>query len=153
METQKVLNIFTRPEKLLFGVCSALSQKLNLSPTVIRIVFIVLTLFIIPLGIVLYIILYVTTRQMKNRKVTFGILGAVLGVPLSYYFQSDIIKNYRGSGMFSYLRNFTKIVDEYDRFVGNGWDIVFNLFLSVIIFAILGVVAGYSLDKKISKNE
>lgn len=153
METQKILNIITRPEKLLFGVCSALSQKLNLSPTVIRIAFIVLTLFIIPLGIVLYIILYVTTRQMKNRKVTFGLLGVVLGVPLSYYFQSDIIKNYRGSGMFSYLRNFTKIVDEYDRFAGNGWDIVFNLFLSVIIFAILGVVAGYFLDKKISKNE
>jgi len=55
--------------------------------------------------------------------------------------------------MFSYLRNFTKIVDEYDRFVGNGWDIVSNLFLSVIIFVILGVVAGFFLDNKISKNE
>ena len=85
---------------------------------------------------------------MKNRKITFGLLGAVLGVPLSYYFQSDIIKNYRGSGLFSYLKNFTKIVDEYDRFAGNGWDIVSTLFLSVIIFAILGVITGYFLDKK-----
>ncbi len=151
METQKILNIFTRPGKLLFGVCSALSQKLNLSPTVVRIAFIVLTLFFIPLGIVLYIIFYVTTFQNKNRKVTLGLLGALLGVPLSYYFQSDIIKNYRGSGMFSYLKNFPKIVDEYDRFVGNGWDIVSNLFLSVIIFAIMGVVAGYFMDKKINK--
>lgn len=153
METQKILNIFTRPEKLLFGVCSALSQKLNLSPTVIRIAFIVLTLFLIPLGIVLYIVFYATTHPMKNRKVMLGLLGAVLGVPLSYYFQSDIIKNYSGNGMFSYLRNFTKIVDDYDRFVGNGWDIVSTLFLSVIIFAVLGVVAGYFLDKKTSKNE
>ncbi|MFA5327642.1 MAG: PspC domain-containing protein [Prolixibacteraceae bacterium] len=148
METQKILNIFTRPEKLLFGVCSALSQKLNLSPTVIRLAFIVFTLFFIPFGVVLYIGLYLTTRQKNNRKITFGLLGAMLGVPLSYYFQSVIIKNYRGNGMFSYLRNFTKIVDEYDRFVGNGWDIVSNLFLSVIIFAILGVIAGYFLDKK-----
>lgn len=148
METQKILNIFTRPEKLLFGVCSVLSQKLNLSPTVVRIAFIVLTLFFIPFGIVLYIILYATTRQMKNRKVTFGLLGAALGVPLSYYFQSDIIKSYSGSGMFGYLKSFTKIVEEYDRFVGNGWDIVSNLFLSAIIFAIMGVVAGYFLDKK-----
>jgi len=153
MENRKTLHFFTRPEKLLFGVCSALSQKLNLSSTVIRIAFIVFTLFFIPFGVVLYIGLYLTTRQKKSRKISFGLLGAVLGVPLSYYFQSDIIKNYRGNGMFSYLRNFTKIVDEYDRFVGNGWDIVSNLFLSVIIFVILGVVAGFFLDNKISKNE
>lgn len=148
METQKILNIFIRPEKLLFGVCSALSQKLNLSPTVVRIAFIVFTLFFIPFGVVLYMGLYLTTRQKKSKKITFGLLGAVLGVPLSYYFQSDIIKNYRGNGMFSYLKNFTKIVDEYDRFAGNGWDIVSTLFLSVIIFAIMGVVAGYFMEKK-----
>jgi phage shock protein PspC (stress-responsive transcriptional regulator) len=149
METQKILNIFARPDKLLLGVCSAISQKINLSPTVIRIAFLVFTLFFIPFGVVLYLGLYLATGQKKSRKITFGLLGALLGVPFSYYFQSDIIKNYSGSGMFSYLRNFTLMVDQYDRFVGNGQDIVFNLLLSIVIFAILGVIVGYFGDKQI----
>ncbi|ALJ06532.1 hypothetical protein APS56_15935 [Pseudalgibacter alginicilyticus] len=103
----------------------------------------------IPLGVIAYICFYLATAQNKNRVITFGLLGAVLGVPLSYYFQSDIIKNYGGnSGMFSYLRNFTKIVDQYDKFLGNGWDIVFNVFFSVLIFALVGGAIGYYLDKK-----
>jgi len=68
MENRKTLHFFTRPEKLLFGVCSALSQKLNLSSTVIRIAFIVFTLFFIPFGVVLYIGLYLTTRPKEKQE-------------------------------------------------------------------------------------
>jgi len=148
MNTRNIISFFKRPEKLLFGVCSSLSQNLNLPISAIRISFIVITIIIIPVGIILYIGLYLAIIQKKNRMKTFGFLGAFLGVPLSYYFQSDLVKNYGGNGMVSYMRNFTKIVDEYNKFVGNGWDIVYNLFLSVLIFAIIGVVTGYFLDKR-----
>lgn len=149
MDTRNIISSFKRPEKLLFGVCSYLSQNLNLPSSAIRISFIVITFLFIPVGIILYIGLYLVVIQKMNRMKTFGFLGAVLGVPLSYYFQSDMVKNYNGgNGMVSYMRNFFKIAEEYNKFVGNGWDIVFNLFLSVIIFAILGVVIGYFLDKR-----
>jgi phage shock protein PspC (stress-responsive transcriptional regulator) len=152
MDTRNIISFFRRPEKLLFGVCSYLSQSFNLPSSVIRISFIVITFIFIPVGIILYIGLYLVVIQKMNRMKTFGLLGAVLGVPLSYYFQSDMVKNYNGgNGMVSYMRNFFKIAEEYNKFLGNGWDIVFNLFLSVIIFAIIGVVAGYLLDKRENK--
>lgn len=154
MDTETITRFFTRPEKSLLGVCSAIAQKFNLPPVGIRIALIVLTLIFIPLGIIVYLGSYLVFNQKKGRMVTFGLLGALLGIPLSYYFQSDIIQNYGGnSGMFSYLRNFVDMVDEYDRFVGNGWDIVFNVFLSIVVFALIGGAIGYFMDKNEKNNE
>lgn len=146
MDTQNILNFFTRPGKSLFGVCSKFSHKLGLAPVGARVAFIVLTLLFVPLGIIAYLGLYLATVQNKSRMVTFGLLGVLLGIPLSYYFQSDIIKNLMG--MFSYLGNLPDVVDGYNGFIGNSGDIVFNIVLSMVVFALVGGAIGYFMDKK-----
>lgn len=149
METQKILNFFTHPEKSLLGVCSRLAKKLKLSPVSVRIAFIVLTFIFIPLGVVIYLGLYLLSKQNSSKVIFFSMFGAILGVPLSYYFQSDIFKHYGGgTGMFGYVKGFIKNVERFDKYTGNGWDIVFNLLLSVIIFAALGGLMGYFIDNK-----
>lgn len=146
---QHILRFFTRSDKSLLGVCNKLSQKLKAPPAGVRIAFIALTLLLIPLGIIAYMGLYLTVVQHKNKIITFGLLGALLGIPLSYYFQSDLVKNYgSNNGVFGYLRNFIKMVEEYNEFVGNGWDIIFNTFLSMIVFALIGGASGYFFSKK-----
>ncbi len=153
MDKETITLFFTRSEKSLLGVCSTIAKTFKLPPVGVRVALIVLTLIFIPLGIITYIGLYLAFDKKKGKMVTFGLLGALLGIPLSYYFQSDIIQNYGGnSGMFSYLRNFISMVDEYDRFVGNGWDIVFNVFLSIIVFALVGAAIGYFMDKNENTN-
>lgn len=149
METQNILNFFTKQEMSLFGVCSKIAKKLKLSPLIVRIAFIVLTFIFIPLGIVAYLGLYILLKQNNSKVITFSIFGAVLGVPFSYYFQSDIFKHYgSGTGMFGYVRGFIKNVERFDKYTGNGWDIVFNLLLSVAIFAVLGGLLGYFISNK-----
>lgn len=152
MDKQRTLHFFTRSEKSLFGTCSKLSKKLNVSTLTIRIALIVLTLLFIPFGIIVYAGLYLILNQNTNKMVTFGLFGALMGIPLSYYFQSNIIKSYGGnSGVFGYLRNFTQTVERYDKFVGNAGDIIFNVILSVVIFAIVGGTIGYYISKKEAK--
>jgi len=149
MDTQKITDFFTRPNKSILGICSTLSTKWSISPLVLRIALILLTLIFIPLGIIAYIILYLLIDPKKNKIITFGIIGMVLGIPLSYYFQSDVVRLYGGgSGMISYLKNFITIVDQYDAYVGNGWDIIYNVFLSIVIFTVIGGGIGYFIDKK-----
>ena len=146
MDKQRTLDFFTRSEKSLFGTCSKLSKKLNVSTLTIRIALIVLTLLFIPFAIIVYAGLYLI---LNHKMVTFGLFGALMGIPLSYYFQSNIIKSYGGnSGVFGYLRNFTQTVERYDKFVGNAGDIIFNVILSVVIFAIVGGAIGYYISKK-----
>lgn len=157
METQNSPNFLTKQEKLLFGVCSRLSQKLNVSPVIVRIAFIVLTFIFIPLGIATYLVLYMV-NQHHSKVLIFSVLGMFLGVPLSYYFQSDIFKLYSGgTGMFGYVSEFFKNVERFDNFTGNGWDIVFNLLFSVAIFTVLGGLLGYFIEtskkSKIQKDE
>lgn len=156
MDIQNITQYFTRSQKLILGVCSTIAQKYKLPPVGIRIALIVLTLIFIPLGIIVYLGAYLSFNQRKGRMVTFGLLGALLGIPLSYYFQSDMVQNYGSlygnTGMFSYLKNFTTIVDEYDKYVGNGWDIVFNVLLSIVVFALVGGAIGYFMDKNEKNN-
>lgn len=149
MDAQNIFNFFSKQEKSLLGVCSKLAKKLNLSPLIVRIAFIIITFIFIPLGIVAYLGIYLLSNQKNSKVVTFSIFGAILGVPLSYYFQSDIFKHYgSGTGMFGYIRNFIKNVERFDKYTGNGWDIIFNLLLSVGIFAVLGGLLGYFISQK-----
>ncbi|KAB7530331.1 PspC domain-containing protein [Flagellimonas olearia] len=148
MDSENITGFFTRPEKSILGVCSTVSNALKIPTVGIRVALIVLTLLFIPLGLIAYLGLYLVFNKRMGKMVTFGLLGALLGIPLSYYFQSGIIQNYGGNGgVLNYLRNFIAMVDEYDRYVGNGWDVVFNMFLSIIVFALVGGVIGYYLDK------
>lgn len=73
-----------------------------------------------------------------NKKVLFAIIGAILGIPLSYYFQSEMVRAKVG-GIGNYLQNFGDIVS-------NG-NLLGNVILSVVIFAIVGGVVGYFIDK------
>lgn len=73
---------------------------------------------------------------MKKR-VSFAIIGAVLGIPLSYYFQSEVVKTKMG-GVGSYLQHFDQITSNSSLFG--------NVIMSVVIFAIVGAVIGYVLD-------
>jgi len=145
-------NIFTRQNKLILGVCNKLSTKFNIKPFVVRIIFVVLTLSFIPLGIILYALLAALyNNPTTNKQITFTILGAILGIPFSYYFQSDIVKN-MANGMFGYLTNFFKIADNVQRYVGNEGSLFGNILLSVVICAIIGGVIGFFIDKKIQQK-
>ena len=76
------------------------------------------------------------------KKHTFSVLGtnigAILGLPLSYYFQSGIIKMKVG-GIFGYIENFRGILESRN--------LVVNIIISVIVCAIVGGVIGNYIDK------
>ena len=78
-----------------------------------------------------------------KKKVLFAIIGAILGIPLSYYFQSEMVKSKMG-GIGGYLKNFDKIVDNSN--------LLGNVVLSVVIFAIIGGVIGYFIDENEAKK-
>ena len=73
-----------------------------------------------------------------NKKVLFAIIGAILGIPLSYYFQSQMVKSKMG-GIVGYLKHFDEIT--------NNSNLLGNIVLSVVIFAIVGAVIGYFIDE------
>lgn len=155
MDKHIVLDFFTRSQRSILGVCSAFSKAFNLPVIGIRICLIVLSLIFIPLGVITYIGGYLIFNQKRGRTVAFALVGALIGVPLSYYFQSEIVKNYGGlygsTGMLSYLKNFTSIVEEYNQYIGDPWSIVFNVLISMLVFTLIGGAIGYFLDKKHSR--
>lgn len=138
-------NIFNRQEKVLLGVCSNLASKFSFKPLSVRIIFIIITLLILPLGVVLYLILAIT-GGLLNKKITFSILGAILGIPLSYYFQSEVVKNIVG-GFGGYIQHF------FDIIIKNS-DFSINIIPSIVIFAVIGGIVGYFMDaSKAKKSE
>ena len=72
------------------------------------------------------------------KKVSFAVIGAILGFPLSYYFQPEIVRMKVG-GVSGYLQHFGEIMDD--------GDLTGNVIISVIIFAAIGGVIGYFVDK------
>jgi uncharacterized membrane protein YfcA len=73
-----------------------------------------------------------------GKKVDFAIIGAVLGIPLSYYFQNEMIKNIVG-GISGYLDRLDKIVDNEN--------LLTNLLVSILVFSFIGGLIGYLIDK------
>lgn len=78
-----------------------------------------------------------------KKKVLFAIIGAILGIPLSYYFQSEMVRVKVG-GIGGYLQNFGDIAS-------NG-NLMGNVILSVVIFALVGGIIGYFIDKSEEKK-
>jgi hypothetical protein len=72
------------------------------------------------------------------KKVTFAIIGAILGLPISYYFQPELVRTKVG-GIGGYFNHFGDILKNSD-YLG-------NVILSVLIFAIIGGLIGYFIDK------
>ena len=82
------------------------------------------------------------------KKILFAIIGAILGIPLSYFFQHDIIK---GVGIGNYLENFDKVLDQglsAASTFSNIQDPRATAILSVVILTIVGGVIGYFFDKR-----
>ena len=77
------------------------------------------------------------------KKVIFAIIGAILGIPLSYYFQSEMVKAKVG-GIGGYLTHFDEIVSNSN--------LLTNVILSVVIFALVGGLIGYFMDKNETKK-
>lgn len=77
------------------------------------------------------------------KKVIFGIIGAILGLPLSYYFQPDIVQAKVG-GIAGYIKNFGKILETKD--------LISNVIMGVVVFAIIGIIIGYFMDKNANKT-
>jgi hypothetical protein len=79
-----------------------------------------------------------TTKPSNMKKITFTIIGAVLGLPLSYYFQPDMVQAKVG-GIGGYIKNFGDVLEAKD--------LISNVIMGVIVFAIIGYVVGYFMDK------
>jgi hypothetical protein len=75
----------------------------------------------------------------SNRKMTtlLAIVGALMGIPLSYYFQSEMVRAKVG-GVGGYMENFGDILSE--------GDLAINVFFGVVVFGIIGAILGYIID-------
>jgi len=93
--------------------------------------------------ILVIVILVIAFKNKINKKISFSILGAILGIPLSYYFQSEMVKSKVG-GIGGYLQNFGDIVDNSD--------LLGNVIISIIVFALVGGVIGYFIDENEAKK-
>ncbi len=78
-----------------------------------------------------------------GKKISIAIFGALIGIPLSYYFQPELVRAKIG-GMSGYLGNFGEIITNSD--------LVGNIILSVIIFALVGFFIGYIIDSYEDKS-
>ena len=76
-------------------------------------------------------------------KIPFAIIGAILGIPLSFYFQTELVQTKVG-GMSGYLQHFSQVLDSTE--------LAGNFFVSIIIFAIVGAVIGYLVDNSRAKS-
>ena len=79
-----------------------------------------------------------------KKKVLFSIIGGIIGIPLSYFFQPEIVKSKVG-GIGGYLSHFDEIIKEQE--------LLSNIFISVVIFIIIGAVIGYLVDKSELKKQ
>jgi len=72
----------------------------------------------------------------------FLILGAIIGLPLSYFLQSKMIQ--------MYTRGFSNYVMDIGDLLTNSKTNTM-IFVSIGIFSIVGFMIGYFLDKKSKK--
>lgn len=75
------------------------------------------------------------------KKVLFTIIGGVLGLPLSYYFQPEMVRAKIG-GISGYVKHFDEILEAKD--------LIGNVIIGVVVFAVIGFVIGYFMDKNAS---
>lgn len=79
------------------------------------------------------------------KSAIFAILGGLLGIPLSYYFQPGIVQAKLS------LPEYVKHVPEI--FSDQSGDYLAPLLLSVALCAILGGVLGWFMDQATLKNQ
>lgn len=77
------------------------------------------------------------------KKTIFTIIGAILGIPLSYYFQPEMVQQKIG-GISGYIEHFGDIINEKD--------LIGNVIIGVVVFALIGFVIGYFMDKNATQK-
>lgn len=77
------------------------------------------------------------------RKALFTIFGAIIGLPMSYYFQSEMLR--AKVSLASYIEHLDRMT-KYEGVAG-------NILFSIVIFSVVGFLIGSYLDSKAPKNE
>jgi hypothetical protein len=78
---------------------------------------------------------------MKSKKIIFAIIGAILGIPLSYYFQPEMLRS--KMSLLDYITKMNEIFEQKD--------LVGNVIFGVIAFTVIGAIIGYFMD--LSENK
>ncbi len=73
-----------------------------------------------------------------KKIISFSILGAGFGVPLSYYFQPEFIRITQG--LYDYIKHFDKYFYDNNYFP--------NIIVGIIAFAVIGGILGFYFDTK-----
>ena len=73
-----------------------------------------------------------------NKIGLFILVGSLSGVPLSYLFQSEVVRSKVG-GFWGYFENFRRVVHE-PALLG-------NILLAIGLFAFVGGVVGYAIEQ------
>jgi len=83
---------------------------------------------------------------MKTKITIGGIIGAIIGIPGSYFFQNEMVRNKFG-GVGGYL---SKLPECFDKMA---WELGVpqNLFLGIAVFAVVGIVIGVIVAKVTEK--
>lgn len=155
-------------KRLLFGVCFKLSEKFNQPVKTIRIIFLValaimlispfvgfaIPLPVLPIYLILALVFADWSKISKGNvkfKIILTILGLLIGLPMSYYFQTDFLQNVTGSitGYFEYLLN-SKNSNISETHAKN---ILSNIITSVLAFGIVGFLIGLILDRTKNINK
>ena len=92
---------------------------------------------------ILFLIKTVPSFTVK-MKIILTIIGAILGLPLSYYFQSDMLHMMVG-GISGYIEKFGDVLDESE--------LIGNVIISVVVFAVIGFFVGNYLDKNCNRKQ
>ena len=77
------------------------------------------------------------------KKIILSILGAILGIPLSYFFMPAEIKEKVGN-ISGYIKHFKDIWELEDFRI--------NVIISIVIFTLVGFTIGNFLDKKTNEK-
>lgn len=78
------------------------------------------------------------------RKIIFAILGAILGVPISFYFQPEMVQIKVGGGVGGYIEHFDDIIKDSN--------LLGTVILCMVILAIVGALIGYLIDDNEAKK-
>ena len=133
---KKTHNLIRTENRLIGGVCSAMGTKFGISPTLIRIAFVILSIFFAFPIIIYFIIWFILptnksiSQQTTNSSSLWigGILGGITGAILGFYIPI-------------FLLGFM-----------NGLLLIFTGFIGLLVGILSGIGIGRSYSEKTNQN-